>query len=282
MQEKSIHSSADRNYRSKLSLDEKEQQISLRIEESDLLITLTSAIQKQEALAFIQSKLYELRADIKAYSLIKPLFISSLSPLEDDVKSSDFIKEMLIAGKIAQIGPFSAVAGTIAEYLAKNIEDFLSQKNLPSDVIVENGGDIFLISKKERIVAILDKPIQMLSNTEKGIQEKPIEELKLGIKLSATYKENDKAKGLALCSSSATIGHSLSFGNADLLLIIAKKGSIADSFATASCNMLKSEDDFEKVLDFVKENEKNGVIAVFASCNKKIMAYGDIELCSLI
>ncbi len=279
MQEKSIHTSANRSYRSSLNLDKNEQQLTLSIEESDLYITLSKNIKKEIILPYIHKELYALRAQIKAYTLVNPLFQSSLLPLEQDLKAPLLIQEMLNAGKIAQIGPFSAVAGTVAEYIARKIHTYIkenlsTEENYSSDVLVENGGDIYIISKNERIVAILDKPIN-------GI--------KLGLKVKASYNEENikstenknEIAGFSLCSSSSTIGHSLSFGNADLVLIIARKGSIADSLATAACNMLKSEKDFPFLLDFIKKQEKHNVLGIFASCNNEIMAYGDIELCQI-
>ncbi len=264
-----IHKSADRFYRSSLNVDVAEQHISIRIEESDLYITLTSDIKKDEILPFIQNELYSLRSIIKAYCIANPFFQSSLIPLAQDNNAPTLIQKMLHAGICAQIGPFSAVAGCLAEALAHKIHIYLKEKSLPSDVLLENGGDIYIISQKERKVAILDKPKQ----NGFGIN--------LGVSLMPTYNDVNHVKGISLCSSSSTIGHSISFGSADLVLIIAKEGNIADSFATATCNMLKSKEDFPKIIEYFKKNKDLGLVGIFASCQNEIMAFGEIELCEI-
>ncbi len=269
MPEKTIHTSPDRFYRSTLTLDKNEQEILLSIEESDLYITLTSLIKKEEILHYVQSELYKLRAIIKAYTLTKPEFQHALTPLQQDLNADRLIQDMLEASAYAQIGPFSAVAGSIAEAIARKIYHYLEERKLPSDVLVENGGDIYIISKKPRIVAVLDKP------------DKSLFGMNIGVKLDSSYKNAHKVEGISLCSSSSSIGHSLSFGNADLVLIIAKHGSIADAFATAMCNELKSKNDFTKVIDLIKKNKKHGIQAILASCDNEILAYGDIELCEI-
>jgi ApbE superfamily uncharacterized protein (UPF0280 family) len=45
---------------------------------------------------------------------------------------------------------------------------------------------------------------------------------------------------LALCCSSGTVGHSLSFGTADACMIACTSAAAADAFATSFCNRVKN------------------------------------------
>ncbi len=263
MQEKRVYTETNRLYRSNTSVQENEQQIQLVIEESDLLITLTNAISKKEILPFIQKELLSLRHELKAYTQFYPEFQSSLTSLDKNTHTisnkAQIIQEMLKASAITDIGPFASVAGCVSHLLAKKISEYLEQEGYPSDVLIENGGDLYIISSKVRIVAILDKPEQ---------------ELKIGLEIQPTT-------GLALCASSSVIGHSLSFGNAELSLIIAENGALADSMATKTCNMLKSKNDFNTVLEYFKEIQPLGLNAIFASCDSEFLAFGDLKLVAL-
>ena len=46
---------------------------------------------------------------------------------------------------------------------------------------------------------------------------------------------------MGICTSSGTVGHSLSFGKADAVCVKAKSVSLADAAATAIGNMVKSQ-----------------------------------------
>ncbi len=259
MQSKKVHIDTERNYRLNTSTQTNEQQIRIILEESDIFLSCTDLIDKNEILSIVHDELYSLRQILKSYILIHPEFQTSLIPIKSDSSANALIQEMLSASSFVNIGPFAAVAGTVSEYLARKISNFLKNKNLPNDVLVENGGDIFIISQTERVVALLDKPQ---------------ESLKIGLVLQPT-------EGISLCASSSTIGHSLSFGNAELVTILATKGSFADCMATACCNMLKSKDDFQRVLSFFEELKSHGLLGIFASCDNEILAFGEIKLTAL-
>ncbi len=259
MQSKKVHIDTERNYRLNTSKQKNEQQIRIVVEESDIFLSCTDLIEKNEILSFVHDELYYLRQILKSYILIHPEFQTSLMPIKSDSSANLIIQEMLSASSLVNIGPFAAVAGTVSEYLAYRVSNFLQGKNLPKDVLVENGGDIFIISTSERVVALLDKPQ---------------ESIKIGLLLEPT-------QGVSLCASSSTIGHSLSFGKAELVTILATKGSVADCMATACCNMLKSKDDFQRVLSFFEEIKPHGLIGIFASCDNEILAFGDIKLTAI-
>jgi len=53
---------------------------------------------------------------------------------------------------------------------------------------------------------------------------------------------------LAICSSSARMGHSLSLGDCDLATVVARDASLADAAATLACNLTRTLHDVDATL----------------------------------
>ena len=83
---------------------------------------------------------------------------------------------------------------------------------------------------------------------------------------------------LALCASSATIGHSLSFGQGELVLVRSLDGALADALATALCNRLQGPGDVKAVVGYARRFVKHGLTGIFAQCGGAIGVWGDMEL----
>jgi uncharacterized protein len=190
------------------------------------------------------------RAEIEDYIKNRPEFMTSLEPVSQDSRASDIIKEMIRTTALAGVGPMASVAGAIAEFIGNELLVYSKQ------IIIENGGDIFMKSDKVRRVAVYagDSP---LSN-KVFIKIKP-EDMPIGI-----------------CTSSGTVGHSLSFGKADACVIIAKSAGLADAVATAACNRIKEEKDIASSLEFALSIK--GVKGAVAILGKNLGSIGDIEL----
>lgn len=69
---------------------------------------------------------------------------------------------------------------------------------------------------------------------------------------------------LALCASSATIGHSLSFGQGELVLVRSPDGALADALATALCNRLQGPGDVKAVVGYARRFVKHGLTGISA------------------
>ena len=190
------------------------------------------------------------RTQIEDYIKNRPEFMLSLEPISPDPKASDIIKEMIRTTKLAGVGPMASVAGAVAEFAGNELLAYSKQ------IIIENGGDIFMKSDKVRTIAIYagDSP---LSN-------------KVFIKI----KPEDTPIGI--CTSSGTVGHSLSFGKADACVIIAKSAILADAVATATCNRIKEKKDIAPSLEFALSIK--GVKGAVAILGKDLGSMGDIEL----
>jgi ApbE superfamily uncharacterized protein (UPF0280 family) len=163
------------------------------------------------------------------------------------------VQEMMRAAALAQVGPMAAVAGAIAEYVGKDLLTSTSQ------VVVENGGDIFLKVAQNITIGVY-AGTSPLSN-------------KLGLKITP------EASPLGVCTSSGTVGHSLSFGKADAVTVVARSASLADAAATAIGNLVKEVKDIER--GFAYAHSTQGILGVLIIVADKFGAWGDIELTPL-
>jgi len=125
---------------------------------------------------------------------------------------------------------------------------------------VENGGDLYLHSTRERLAALLARPIQ-------------------GARLALRLRP--EAFPLSVCTSSATIGHSLSFGAADMVTVKARSGALADAAATALGNLARGASGLPRVLARAQELARVGVLGVFVQVGEQVGVWGDMELAAL-
>lgn len=249
---KGIHLDPHRGYRDRCAPRDGECGFQLVIAETDLRVTAVSPLPEgfRGALA---ARVRALRGELEAWIVLHPAFRSSLLPvpLPDAGTPPEIVRRMTEAASVAGVGPFAAVAGTIAQMAAESLSD------RSPDLIVENGGDIYMYSRRDRVVGLLPDP-------ESGVM--------IGLNVAAS------ACPLALCASSATIGHSLSFGQGELVLVRSPDGALADALATAFCNRLQGPDDVKAVLELAKRHVRHGLTGIFAQCRGAVGVWGDMEL----
>ena len=161
----------------------------------------------------------EARIELTKYIVKHPSFETSFAPLPTEFGASSIVSDMLKYSKRVGIGPMAAVAGAVAEYVGKKLLKYSKQ------VIVENGGDIFIRSLEPRTVAVF-------------AGKSPFSQ-KIALEVAA------KDTPLGICTSSGAIGHSFSFGSADAVVITARSAALADAAATAVGNAVKKDEDIE-------------------------------------
>lgn len=215
------------------------------IRESDLLIRAENDLSH-----IAQQSIARHRAQIEQYLRTHPDFHTALHPLEVDPEAPPIIQDMAWAARCVGVGPFAAVAGAMAEYVGRD----LLRKS--SEVIVENGGDIFVASSQPRILGIYAGASPLTG--------------KLGIRL-----EPDQTP-CGVCTSSGTVGHSLSFGRADAAIVLAKSTILADACATALGNKISAPADISEGLAFVEQID--GVDGAIVILGDKIGAWGNVQL----
>lgn len=191
------------------------------------------------------------RRQIIDYTNLCPAFLTALSPLPDDPLAPDIVRRMLEAGRKAQVGPMAAVAGAIAQAVAEGLRPWTRS------VIVENGGDCYALADEDLVVAVYPG------------DSSPFRD-RLALKLSA------EDLPLSVCTSSGTLGHSLSFGRADAATILAKDAALADACATAFGNRIRREDDLEPALAWARSVP--GVLGALAVLRDRLAAWGRVEL----
>ncbi len=219
------------------------------LEQSDLYI-----ISAQDLRFPVLDRLSLVRREIKGYILLHPEFASSLVPVAIRENSPEIVRKMARAASLFGVGPMAAVAGAISQ----DIADHASR--ISPDFLVENGGDIYIHSRFDRVVGLLPHP------------QEPVA---LGIKI---YKEETPC---AICSSYSTIGHSLSLGRGDLVTVRAGSGAVADAAATALCNMLQSRKSLTRINRMRPHLEKKGITGVLAQMGEDLMVWGNMELTTI-
>ena len=213
--------------------------------ETDLCIGACSDLHEQ---AYSIAGKYRLQ--VENYIKAHPDFLTSLSPIEPVPDAPYIITAMCDAARKAGVGPMAAVAGALSEMTGRELLRF------SEEVIVENGGDIFMSTKIVRKVGIF-------------AGKSPLSE-KLALEIMP------EKSPLGLCTSSGTVGHSLSFGKADAALVISADTFLADAVATALGNMVKSPEDMEAALEFASAIE--GVEGALVIIGDRLGVWGDIKL----
>ena len=148
------------------------------------------------------------------------------------------------------ITPMAAVAGAVAERVGKALLAETPQ------VIVENGGDVFLSTSHPRVAAVFAGASPLTG--------------RIGIQLTRVNEP------LGLCTSSGTVGPSLSFGRADAAIVLAGSAALADAAATALGNRIQTADDIERAVNVVRFFP--GVLGAMAVVSESFGAWGEIEL----
>lgn len=213
--------------------------------ESDLRILASSDLREEAHRSVLKH-----RKSIERYIQENPFFLSSLQPLSVQRDAPALIREMSRAAEKAGVGPMAAVAGAIAEFVGK---DLLRHA---AEVIVENGGDIFLKIKEKRYIGIYAGDSSLTAK----------------IALEITPEDTP----LGVCTSAGRVGHSLSFGNANAVIILSPSTLLADAVATATGNLIKSRNDILQGIEFSRQIK--GVKGVVIIIGEDVGIWGKVKL----
>jgi ApbE superfamily uncharacterized protein (UPF0280 family) len=218
---------------------------SLSVAQSDLLISACSDLSAQAAEA-----LRDARNQIELYAGARAGFLESLDPLPPDPQAPPVVARMIEAGRLAGVGPMAAVAGAVAGAVGRAL--------MPAspEVIVENGGDLFVACSRPRVCALFAG--------ESGLS------MRLGIRLPPALRS------LGLCTSSGTVGPSMSRGRADAAAVLSADECLADAAATALGNRIESARDLAAAIDWIASIE--GVAGALAVAGEDLAVWGNVEL----
>ena len=220
----------------------------MTVEQTDLFIRCRRNL-KNKAL----NSVLKHRGSLEAYIGHHPLFQTTLDAYQAESGAPAIVKEMAKASQLAGVGPMAAVAGAIAEAVGRDLLAF------SPEVIVENGGDIFLRISKKRLVGIY---AGQSSYTQKIALEIMPGETPLGIG-----------------TSSGTVGHSLSLGSADAVIGLSSSAALADAAATAIGNIVKNRDDIPKAIEQARDIE--GLCGVVIIIGDQMGVWGRVKIVPL-
>ena len=214
------------------------------VNETDLYIRAQSYL-KKEAMSAVR----RCRADIESYIAKHHDFLMTLVPIDVSADAPQIVVAMADAARKAGVGPMAAVAGAVAEVVGRELMQW------SPEVIVENGGDIFIATAKPRTIGVFagDSPFSG----------------KLAVEIGAGT--------IGACTSSGTVGHSLNFGNADAVLILSPSTALADAAATAVSNAVKTAADIPAAIELAQSID--GVTGVLIVIGDKLGIWGEVKLC---
>jgi len=216
------------------------------VKETDLYIRASTNL-KRKALKLV----LKYRRILERYIERHPSFLTSLEPLSTGDDAPHIIKLMSESAKKVGVGPMASVAGAVAEFVGNELLAF------SPEVIIENGGDIFLKSLRKRLIGIYAG-----KSTLSG---------KIGLEIDG------EDTPLGICTSSGTVGHSLSYGKADAVTVLSKSATLADAAATAIGNLIVESSDIPRGIDFAKGIE--GLLGVIIIKDDNLGLWGKVKIC---
>ena len=215
------------------------------VKETDLHIQALTDL-KRKALKSV----LKYRDMLERYIERHPSFLTSLQPLTVVDDAPRIVQSMSESADKVGVGPMASVAGAIAEFVGYDLLDF------SPEIIVENGGDIFIKSAKQRLIGIYAG-----NSTLTG---------KIGLEIN----EGDTPVGI--CSSSGTVGHSLSYGKADAVIVLSRSATLADAAATAIGNLIINSIDIPAGIDFAKGID--GLLGVVIIKDDNMGLWGGVKI----
>ena len=218
------------------------------VKETDLFIRASIKLDAQAKESVLLHREY-----IESFIQQHPDFSISLVPLQIPRPVPGIIADMLDAAAGSGVGPMAAVAGAIAEHVGHDLLQF------SQEIIIENGGDVFIQTNQPVTIGIFANrsPLNM----------------RIGLKIDC------RDGPMAVCTSSGTVGHSISFGTADAVTVVSRSCAVADAAATAIANQVKQKADVHKAISFGKDIK--GVKGLIVIKNDKAGMWGDINVVQL-
>ncbi len=193
-----------------------------------------------------------LRTEVDAYARGDRKFLDALTPYEPHPNAPALVQIMFQAAQKAGVGPMAAVAGAFAEAVGRELEN----KFRLHEIIVENGGDIFLDIKGPCLTVV-----QAGSSPLSG---------KVGLEVAPSRTP------IGICTSSGTVGPSLSFGRADAMTVACQDTALADAYATFFGNRIHGPSDIEPVLGEIADHPD--IIAALVIVGDRMGVRGELPL----
>jgi len=215
-----------------------------RLKETIVTITATERNHIEAAKEEIRVQ----RAFLEEFIREDPFFVLTLEPYDRAIDGAPaIVREMVRAGSAVGIGPMSAVAGTIARFA---LEAMIRAG--ASCAIVDNGGDVALVCDRSILMGIYAGP-------------SPLKDL--------AFEIPARPKPLGICTSSGTVGPSISFGSADAAVVASEDVSLADAAATALGNAVGEDSPLAEAFGAV---DRPGIAGAMVIRGEEMALWGEL------
>jgi len=210
--------------------------------------TITTILaDSEEDIIIAENAMLSARGEIEEYIHSDPFFQITYEPISVPSSSPKIVRRMAEAANEAGVGPMAAVAASIAWAGIESI-----QNNGSSFGLIDNGGDIALFSDRDVRVGIYAGKAK--SSGKYAFIIPPQNEI------------------LGICTSSATVGPSVSFGIADAVVCFSQNPAKADAWATSLCNKI-TPNNFNEIIP-----KKSELSAIYTVIDNWIGQWGKVPL----
>jgi len=224
----------------------------VKVEETDLAVKASLPLRSET-----KELVRRYRSDLLAYAGEHPRFLASLKPLNVEAEAPEVVRLMADAAGAYQVGPMAAVAGAIAELVGEGLLELLDRAGVEApEVVIENGGDCYIKTNEPATVSLYAGEKSAFSGR--------------GLRIGG----GGEVRGV--CTSSGTVGHSLSYGRADAVVAIASSAALADAAATAIANTIRAPEDVQRALE--REKKRGKLLGLLIAAGERMGAWGELEI----
>lgn len=196
-----------------------------------------------ECLEAAKSGMLAARGELEEYIRRDPFFSLTYDAYPAASDAPEIVQRMCEASLSAKVGPMAAVAAAVAWAGIEEMQNSGAEFGL-----IDNGGDIVLFSDRDVRVGIFAGNAP--SSSKYAFVIPPQKDL------------------LSVCTSSATVGPSVSFGTADAVVCFSKNPAKADAWATSLCNVITP--------DFFPKPDDADISGVYAVLGDWIGKWGNL------
>lgn len=240
-----------RTYRNQFS-EQRFRSFTVNYKETDLWIGVDPDSFREEMREVARTKVIALRTEMEAYLLTDPVFGKTFEPHQVKPNAPEIVNRMANAARRAGVGPMATVAGAFSEFVGQH----LMQQFSIQEIVVENGGDIFLKINRNLLMSVY-------------AGNSPLSE-KIGIEIPADQSP------LGVCTSAGTVGPSVSLGKTDATMIICRNTALADALATTFGNLVQIPEDVQQVTQQTERFPE--ILSAVIICRDKIGIRGQFEM----
>jgi hypothetical protein len=213
---------------------------------SETIVTISARQQRQIEAA--KESIRVQRSYLEDFIRKDPFFMLTLDPYDlqaDD--APEIVKQMIGCSAVFGIGPMAAVAGVIAQFAVLAMMDCGA-----TYAVVDNGGDICILNDQPIIVGIYagSSPIRNLA-----------------------FELPARCAPIGICTSSGTVGPSISFGAADAATVISEDTALADAAATALGNAVEATRPLQECFRSI---DRPGIEGALVIRGEEMALWGDV------